>query len=248
MIYTQHFCAKCGNAAIGRNGSNKGQPKYQCTACRYQGLFGPAAARKTAQYAQVDALLSERNSQCSIVRLTGVARMTITKRIKKATLPSPPLVLRRPANAQRKQWEVPEPDELWRFAGYKRRKVWRWLAIERVRWRIIDWRLGSRGEAPLRQLWQSLPAHYRQHCWFFTDPWKAYATVLPRWQHRPCPKGEEQTSVVGAINCSLHQRCGVLARKSCSCLVRKSCSFSKSLAMHTARIKIVIGNYNFTLQ
>ena len=84
MIYTQHFCAKCGSAAIRRNGSKKGQPKYQCTACRYQGLFVPAAVRKAAQYAQVDALLSERNSQRSIVRLTGVARMTIAKRIKKS--------------------------------------------------------------------------------------------------------------------------------------------------------------------
>jgi DNA-directed RNA polymerase subunit M/transcription elongation factor TFIIS len=63
MIYTQHFCAKCGSAAIRRNGSKEGQPKYQCTACHYQGLFVPAAVRKAAQYAQVDALLSERNSQ-----------------------------------------------------------------------------------------------------------------------------------------------------------------------------------------
>ena len=29
--------------------------------------------------------------------------------------------------------------------------------------------------------------------------------------------------------------------------MRKSCSFSKSRAMHAARIKIVIDNYNFTL-
>ena len=70
MIHTQHFCAKCGSASIRRNGSKKGQPKYQCTACRYQGLFVPAAVRKAAQYAQVDALLSERNSQRSIVQLT----------------------------------------------------------------------------------------------------------------------------------------------------------------------------------
>ena len=53
---------------------------------------------------------------------------------------------------------------------------------------------------------------------------------------RPCPKGKGRTSIVEAITCSLRQRCGVL--------VRKSCSFSKSLAMHTARIKIVIDNYN----
>jgi len=118
--------------------------------------------------------------------------------------------------------------------------VWRWWAIERARRRIVGGRLGNRGEAPLRQPWQPWPTPHRHHCWFFTDQWKAYAKVLPRWQHRPCPKGGGQTSTVEAINCSLRQRCGVL--------VRKSCSFSKSLAMHTARIKIVIDNYNLTLQ
>ena len=46
-----------------------------------------AAVRKAAQYAQVDALLGERNSQRSIVRLTGVARMPIAKRIKKSGVP-----------------------------------------------------------------------------------------------------------------------------------------------------------------
>ena len=63
--------------------------------------------------------------------------------------------------------------------------------------------------------------------------------VLPRCQHRRSPKGRGGTSIVEAINCSLRQRCGVL--------VRKSYSFSESLVMHTARIKIVIDNYNITL-
>ena len=43
---------------------------------------------KAAQYAQVEALLTERNSQRnsqrSIVRATGVARMTIAKLLKKS--------------------------------------------------------------------------------------------------------------------------------------------------------------------
>ena len=124
--------------------------------------------------------------------------------------------------------------------GHKKRKVWLWLAVERARRRIVGWTLGwtlgCRGEAPLRQLWQALPQRYHRHCWSFTDPWKAYAKVLPRWQHRPRAKGEGQTNIVEAINCALRQRCGVL--------VRKSCSFSKSLAMPTARIKIIIHNYN----
>ena len=46
----------------------------------------PAVVAKAAQYAQVEALLTERNSQRSIVRATGVARMTIAKLIKKAAL------------------------------------------------------------------------------------------------------------------------------------------------------------------
>lgn len=129
---------------------------------------------------------------------------------------------------------------MWTFVGRKKRKVWRWLVVERASRRIVGWTLGSRGEAPLRRLRVVLPRRYRPHCWYFTDLWKAYAQVLPRWQHQPCPKGEGQTSIVEAINCSLRQRCGVL--------VRKFCSFSKSLAIHTARIKLVINKYNLTLK
>ena len=46
--------------------------------------FVPAAVAKAVQYAQVEALLVERNSQRSIARVTGVARMTIAKWVKKS--------------------------------------------------------------------------------------------------------------------------------------------------------------------
>ena len=129
-----------------------------------------------------------------------------------------------------------ELDELCTFVGRKSRKVWLWLAVGRASRRIVAWTLGSRGQATMRRLCQQLPRRYRRHCWYFTDEWKAYATILSRYQHRPCPKGEGQTSIVEAINCSLRHRSGVL--------VRKSYSFSKCLQMHTARIKIVIDNHN----
>lgn len=125
---------------------------------------------------------------------------------------------------------------MWTFAGRKKRQVWLWLAVGRARRRLVAWTLGSRGEASARRLWQALPNRYRRRCWYCTDEWKAYASVLPRYQHRPCPKGEGQTSIVEAINCSLRQRGGVL--------VRKSCSFSKCLKMHTARLKIIIDKHN----
>lgn len=127
---------------------------------------------------------------------------------------------------------------MWTFVGRKKRKVWRWLAVERAS-RLVAWVTGRREAATARRLWQALPRRYRRHCWSFTDEWKAYVGVLPQRHHRRCPKGSGGTSIVEAVKCALRHRCGVL--------VRKSCSFSKSLEMHKARIKIVIDNYNLTL-
>ena len=84
MVYTQHLCAKCGSEHIRRNGTSQGHAKYQCKACGHQARFVPAAAAQAARYEQVEKLLVERNSQRSIVRATGVARMTIARLLKKS--------------------------------------------------------------------------------------------------------------------------------------------------------------------
>ena len=84
MVTTIHTCAKCGSADIRRNGHIQGHARYQCKACGYQARFVPAAVAKAVQYAQVEALAVERNSQRSIARITGVARMTVAKRLKKS--------------------------------------------------------------------------------------------------------------------------------------------------------------------
>ena len=97
----------------------------------------PAAVRKAAQYAQVDALPVKRNSQRSIARATGVARMTIAKRVKKAVTPSPTLLRLRLKKAPRKRWEALELDEIWTFVGHKKRKGWGWLVVERASRRIV---------------------------------------------------------------------------------------------------------------
>lgn len=123
--------------------------------------------------------------------------------------------------------------------GRRKHKGWLWLTVERASRRIVAWVLGCRGAATGRRLWAALPTRYRHHCCYHTDQWEAYAKALPA-HHRPHPKGSGQTSILEATNCSLRQRCGVL--------VRKSCSFSKPLFMHMVRIKIVIDNYNITLQ
>lgn len=84
MLQTTLTCAKCGSSALRKNGSSGGKAKYQCTGCRHQAVLEPAAPGRAARYDQVDKLLVERNSQRSIVRATGVARMTIAKLAKKS--------------------------------------------------------------------------------------------------------------------------------------------------------------------
>lgn len=190
-------------------------------------------------YAQVEKLLVERNSQRSIVRVTGGARITVAKLIKKAPVACPPLPRLRPKKAQHQEWKVLKLDERWTFVGQRRRRAWRWLAVEHARRRIVAWVMGRRDAATTRRLWQALPRRYRRHYWYFTDLFPACVSVLPRWHHRRCPKGTGGTNIVEVLHCSLRQRCGVL--------VRRSYSFSKSICMHEARIKIVIDNYNATL-
>ena len=75
----------------------------------------------------------------------------------------------RPKKAQRKRWEALELDEMWTFVSRKKRKVWRWLAVERASRRIVAWVLGSRGTATLARLWQALPRRYHRHTRYFTD-------------------------------------------------------------------------------
>ncbi len=122
------------------------------------------------------------------------------------------------------------------LCGPQKRKVWLWLAVKRCSRRIVARVLGERSTATARRLWQALSRRYQRRGRYFTDRWESYVGVLPLRQHRCSPTGSGGTSIVEAINCSLRHRCGVL--------VRKSCAFSKSLQMHTTRIKIVIDNHN----
>lgn len=84
MVTTHHTCGRCASLQIRKNGSSGGRAKYQCTTCRHQGYFQPAAPARAARYAQVEKLLVERVSQRAIVRLTGVSRMTVAKLAKKS--------------------------------------------------------------------------------------------------------------------------------------------------------------------
>jgi len=84
-----HLCGRCSSEQVRKNGRNGGRAKYQCTACAYQGYLQPAAPARAARHAQGEKLLAERNSQRSIVRATGVSRMSVAKRAKKSGASGP---------------------------------------------------------------------------------------------------------------------------------------------------------------
>lgn len=109
----------------------------------------PRLVARADRCAQVDRLLAERNSQRSIVRVTGGSRVTAARLTKKAQMPAPCLPRRRSNKAQKKRWEVLELDETWTFMGHKPSKVWPWLAVERARRYLAARVLGDRSATTL---------------------------------------------------------------------------------------------------
>lgn len=77
-------CRRCGSTAIRKNGhTSTGHQKYHCRACTFYGTLTTQHDERAKTYTQVMQLHLERVSQRGIARLTGVARPTIIKLLKK---------------------------------------------------------------------------------------------------------------------------------------------------------------------
>lgn len=74
------------------------------------------------------------------------------------------------------------------FVGSKQNKQWIWLAIDADSREIVGVFIGDRARQSAKQLWQSLPAVYRQCAICYTDFWQAYEQVLPSQRHRAVGK------------------------------------------------------------
>jgi len=131
--------------------------------------------------------------------------------------------------------DVLEVDEVWSFVGNKHNRVWIWLALCRRTRQIVAWWYGTRDTFDCKMLWHKVPESYR-HCFCFSDQWDAYGKVLPREQHRACPKKEGQTNHVERFNLTM--------RQSVARLVRKTLSFSKRLLPHLRALRHFLVQYN----
>ena len=97
---------------------------------------------------------------------------------------------------------------------------------------------GKSSRRSARQLWDKLPAIYRQRATFYTDAYAPYGCVIPRARHRRITKAARKTNPVERFNGTLRQR---LSR-----LVPSALSFSKPLAHHIGAIRHFICGYNLT--
>src|SRR5205085_8815805 len=130
---------------------------------------------------------------------------------------------------------VLELDELWSFVLTKSQQAWIWIALCRKTRQVVARAVGDRSQETCLELWNAIPPSYRSgHC--STDFWRAYQAVIPEEQHTAAGKETGETAHVERWNNTLRQR---LAR-----FVRKTLSFSKSLVMHDACLRLFLHRYN----
>ena len=231
-VKIQH-CPNCESPDIIRNGTDyKGDQKYHCHQCGGYGTLNPKARYSQKEQAQVLKAYQERTSMRGIRRIFGVVPPTLLRWIKAALekLPSLSQTLE-PARAD----DVLELDELWSFVLKKSNKRWIWIALCRRTRQVIAYYVGDRSEESCRQLWQRIPAAYKD-CISYSDFWAAYQKVWPQATHQAVGKETGQTAHVERWNNTLRQR---LAR-----FVRKTLSFSKSDLVHELVLRFFIINYN----
>lgn len=140
-----------------------------------------------------------------------------------------------PPDANDAEATILELDELWSFVLKKTKQAWIWIALCRKTRQVVAYAVGDRSEKTCRRLWEAIPHAYRiGQC--YTDFWNAYQAVIPEEQHMAVGKETGETAHVERWNNTLRQR---LAR-----FVRKTLSFSKTLVMHDACLRLFLHCYN----
>lgn len=228
-------CPTCGSHDISKNGmTRRGKQNHKCRDCGRQFVENPQWQPKDKDtLSLINLLLLEKIPLAGIARATGVSNSWLQAYVNEAY-----------AQVARTASVVPKAkgkltvqmNKLWSFVDDKGNKQWVWLAIDADTREIIGGHVADRSRASARQLWQSIPAVYRQCAKVYTDYWESYKTVIPSKRH--CAVGKESglTSYIERLNNTMRQRV--------SRLVRKTLSFSKKLENHIGAIWTFIHEYN----
>ena len=228
-------CPTCGSHEISKNGTTRrGKQNYKCRDCGRQFVEDPQWQPKSKDtFGIVNLLLLEKIPLAGIARVTQVSGRWLQEYVNNAygEVAKTASVI-----PKAKGKLAVQMDEMWSFGDDKGNKQWVWLAMDGDTREIIGSQVGDRSRVSARQLWQSLPAVYRQCAKVYTDYWEAYETVIPSKRHFAVGKESGLTSYIERLNNTMRQRV--------SRLVRKTLSFSKKLENHIGAIWTFIHEYN----
>jgi insertion element IS1 protein InsB len=244
MVIRRDGCPQCGSTHYKKNGHTyNGKQNHRCKACSRQFVREFQQRRIPGEHrALIERLLNERLSLRGICRAVGVGMKWLMAFLVECYETAPthlnvqlpprrdPLLLVHPLQV--------EADELCSFVGKKANKQWLWLALDTQSRQVLAFHVGDRSCQSARQLWDKLPAAYRQHATFYTDAYAPYGRVIPETQHRAVTKEARNTNHLERFNGTLRQRV--------SRLVRSALSFSKNLAHHIGAIRYFLCHYNLT--
>ena len=239
----REVCPGCGSSHHKKNGHiHTGKQNYRCQACGRQFVAEPTAKTVTeATRALIKKALLERNSLRGICRIFDVSLTWLLALITELYDALPPdLGVNLQAVGGSPQVSLfvltAEVDELWSFVGNKDNKQWVWIALDVKTRQVIAFHVGDRSKDSARQLWDKIPAAYREQATFHTDHYASYEDIIPKERHVTGIKGTGLTNHVERFNCTRRHRV--------SRLVRQSLAFSKKLQNHIGAIAYFICHYN----
>jgi insertion element IS1 protein InsB len=245
-------CPACQNEEVVKNGNiHTGKQNYKCKKCGRQFVENPTNKIISEQTKiLIDKLLLEKLPLAGIARVVDVSEPWLQNYVNEKYQHVPRIIEIEevksniiideeiPKEAEKKTLSL-QCDEMWSFVENKDNKQWIWLALEIETRRIVGVYVGRRDQAGAKQLWESLPAQYRESAICYTDFWAAYGLIIPAQQHIPVGKESGKTSYIERFNNTMRQRI--------SRLVRSTLSFSKNLENHIGAIWLFIHHYNSSL-
>ncbi|MFT5169265.1 MAG: insertion element IS1 protein InsB [Saprospiraceae bacterium] len=213
------YCPSCHSTNIKKNGHTYyGKQNYQCKCCGRQFVLNNKHTKSEWLKALIKRSLKERLSLRATCRLFGVSLswlLSFAHHFWKQTPIDIGLSTRWIKQIKQLQVFGIQADELWYFVQNKANKRWIWVAYDPIHRLVVAYHIGGRGKRAAQRFWRKIPSELK-NCYFETDDWKAYQSIIPVDQHKV---GKDLTFYIEGFNAAIRARV--------SRLVRKSLSFSK---------------------
>lgn len=237
-MYT--FCPSCHSTNIKKNGHTYyDKQNHRCKCCGRQFVLNNNHTKSGWLKVVIKKALKERLSLRAICRVFGVSLNWLQPFARSFWEQTPnDLGLSSELIGRIKKLQVfgIQADELWSFVQKKRKKRWIWVAYDPVHRLVVAHHIGGRGKKAAIKFWNKIP-FVLQACYFETDDWEAYKSIIPPAQHKV---GKDLTFYIEGFNATIRARV--------SRLVRKSLSFSKKDKWHNLAIAWFFWQFNLERQ